>query len=71
MASDLYDPNWVPDEGWEEPCPVCEGSGTVLADEAWLEANEPIGDGWQGFRPVFPCPRCHPTRTNLRKEDNG
>lgn len=35
-------------------CPACDGTG--FRDEAWMDANEPFGDGWQGHHPK--CPNC-------------
>jgi hypothetical protein len=39
-------------------CPKCDGTMQVDPDDAWMEAHEPSGDGWQGARPSFPCPTC-------------
>lgn len=39
-------------------CPKCEGAGVVDYDDAWYEANEPLGDGWQGHRPTRDCDLC-------------
>lgn len=38
----------------DNDCPHCHGEG--FANDAWLEANEPISDGWQGHHPK--CPVC-------------
>lgn len=49
---------------------VVDAPPTELADEAWMDAHEPFGDGWQGAHPRLPLDLTG-QRIALRADSEG